>query len=311
MFGCQGRKLLPRERKLFAECDPFGFILFDRNISSPGQVRALVGELKESVRRKNVPILIDQEGGRVVRLRPPHWPVVPSAKDLISREGGDVERMSRAVFVSSRLVAQELANLQITINCMPVLDLEIDSGHEIIGDRAYAGEPEIVAKCGRSACQGSLDGGVLPVIKHLPGHGRATSDSHVSLPFVRNRLAELVRTDFAPFRALCDMPIGMTAHVVFSDIDPNRPATTSPVVISEIIRGYIGFDGLLLTDDICMSALEGSLSERAKASLLAGCDVVLHCSGVFSEMCELVRNITAMSNASWDRAERAAAFSAK
>ena len=311
IFGCEGYHLLPEEREFFTESDPFGFILFERNIFSPNQVRCLINDLRDLTGNVDLPILIDQEGGRVARLRPPYWRIFLAARQLVSRTGDDVEKTCRAIFINSRILAHELSELFITIDCMPVLDLAVAGAHEVIGDRAYGSAPARVAKYGRAACDGLLAGGILPVIKHIPGHGRATVDSHISLPSVQSKRNELERTDFVPFRALRHMPLGMTAHVVFSDIDPMRPATLSPVIVSDVIRGDIGFDGLLITDDICMSALQGSLLERAQASLSAGCDIILHCSSILSEMKELAGGIKTMADSSWRRAERAVEFSTK
>lgn len=303
IFGFQGLELSPEERSLFADSNPFGFILFKRNISNPDQVRSLIESLRILVGRRNLPVFIDQEGGRVVRLKPPHWRFLPSAQYLVARSGGNVEKACRAIFLNSRILAHELSELLITVNCMPVLDLLLAGSHEVIGDRAYSAEPEHVGEYGRAACDGLLSGGVLPVIKHIPGHGRATADSHESLPFVNARLSELVKEDFVPFRTLAHMPYAMTAHIVFSNIDRERPVTISPLLVSKIIREHIGFKGLLITDDICMSALDGSIVERAQASLFAGCDLVLHCSGILSEMQDLTQEIQRMGESSWEKAQ--------
>ena len=301
IFGCTGTRLSESERRFFRDADPLGFILFQRNVESPEQVRALVAALRDSVGRDDAPMLIDQEGGRVQRLKPPHWPAYPAAARLASLG----ERAEEAVRLGARLIADDLAALGITVNCMPVLDIPEKSADPIIGDRAYGDAPAGVATLGRAACEGLLEGGVLPVIKHIPGHGRATVDSHLALPRVTAARDSLDARDFQPFRALADMPLAMTAHIVYTALDAERPATLSPQVIDQAVRGSIGFDGLLLTDDLSMRALGGSFAGRAAGALDAGCDVVLHCNGDEAEMTEIagaVRPLTARSRARLDRA---------
>jgi beta-N-acetylhexosaminidase len=280
ILGCAGTALTPEEQAFFREADPLGFILFQRNCSDPDQLRRLVAALRETVGRDDAPVLIDQEGGRVARLRPPHWPAYPSAA-RIATLGADAEAAARVV---TRLIADDLARLGITVDCLPVLDLPVPGADAIIGDRAYGTVPERVAALGRAACEGLLAGGVLPVVKHMPGHGRATVDSHLACPVVGTARDELAAHDFAPFRALSDMNWAMTAHIVYSAIDPMRPATLSPTVIAEVIRGEVGFAGVLVSDDLSMQALGGSIGERAAGALAAGCDVVLHCNGRLDEM---------------------------
>lgn len=284
IFGCAGRALTSWERGFFAETDPLGFILFARNCEAPAQVRALVADLRAAIGRADAPVLIDQEGGRVQRLRPPHWRDAPAAARFGRLAEQAPARACEAARLNARLIAGELADLGITVDCAPVLDLRLESTHSAIGDRAFAADPARIADLGRAVCEGFLAGGVLPVIKHLPGHGRALVDSHHELPRVDLARAELEPSDFAAFRALADAPLGITAHVLFTAIDPVRPATTSPIVISEVIRGSIGFDGLLMTDDLSMSALAGDLASRAAAALAAGCDLALHCNGERAEM---------------------------
>ena len=308
IFGCAGLTLCSEERNLFADGNPYGFILFDRNIENPAQVRRLVHDLRCAVGRQDAPILIDQEGGRVARLKPPHWWAAPAAGNFELSLGSSEHKAREAIFINSQIVAHELSELGISVDCMPVLDLSIDTAHQVIGNRSYSAEPNRVEEFGRAACLGLLSGGVLPVIKHIPGHGRAPSDSHVSLPVVEARWEELVRTDFVPFKRLSSMPMAMTGHVLYSSIDPRHPATTSPLVIADIIRGEIGFEGLLMTDDICMSALEGSPVERAEEALSAGCDLVLHCNGQFDEMVDISRRIGVMAHSSWNRTVRANEF---
>jgi beta-N-acetylhexosaminidase len=281
LFGCSGEILTAAERAFFAEANPAGFILFQRNCRDPDQVRALVGEMRGCVGRADAPVLIDQEGGRVARLKPPHWRTYPAAARLAA-----LDEAETAVRLGARLIADDLASLGVTVDCLPVLDLPIAVADRVIGDRAYGGDPAQVARLGRAACAGLLAGGVLPVVKHMPGHGRARVDSHFALPVVDADAATLAETDFAPFRALGDVPWAMTAHVVFSAIDDHQPATLSPVVIDRVIRGAIGFDGVLVSDDIGMGALGGSFAERAGGALAAGCDLVMHCSGDLAEMRE-------------------------
>ena len=301
IFGCAGTVLSTEERTFFASTKPYGFILFDRNISDPSQVQSLTKELRETVGHSVVPILVDQEGGRVARLRPPQWRETPSARCLVSVLAEDKELACHAIRLNSHLIASDLIQSGISVSCMPVLDLASLGGHEIIGDRAYSRNPQDVSQYGRAACEGLLESGVLPIIKHIPGHGRATLDSHLALPRVDTGIEELIRTDFVPFRELCEMPMAMTAHILFSAIDPVFPVTLSATVVSRVIRELIGFDGLLVTDDISMSALTGTLGYRARKALEAGCDLVLHCSGILSEMEEVAMAVGPMSAASSDR----------
>ena len=287
ILGCAGTQLNADERTLYASTEPFGLILFARNIENPDQVRVLAHDFRSIVGRADAPVLIDQEGGRVQRLKPPHWPDFPTADVFGKIYGRDRAAGIEAVRLGARLIADELAVLGINVDCLPVADLRHAEGHGIIGDRAYGADPGTVAELGGAAAEGLLEGGVLPVIKHMPGHGRARADSHEVLPVVETSLAELDRTDFEPFRRLAHLPVGMTAHVVYSALDPERPATISPLVIEQIIRGAIGFDGLLLTDDLSMKALSGTLGNRTEMSLAAGCDIALHCNGRIEEMREV------------------------
>ena len=284
IFGCAGPSLGEDEATFFRSVDPWGFILFGRNIASPGQVRALIAALRACVGRPDAPVLIDQEGGRVARLGPPHWRRYPPARAYAEMATRDPAMAYEMAWLGARLIAHDLAALGINFDCAPVLDTPAAEAHEIIGDRAYGDTPERVALLGRAAAEGFLAGVVVPVIKHIPGHGRAMADSHEALPVVRAPLAELEAIDFAPFRNLADMPMAMTAHVVFAAIDATRPATLSPIVIDKVIRGSIGFAGLLLSDDLSMRALSGGLAERAREALDAGCDVILHCNGDPAEM---------------------------
>jgi beta-N-acetylhexosaminidase len=304
VFGCAGAQLSTTERDFFRRINPLGFILFQRNCETPDQVRALTRALREAVGRGDAPVLIDQEGGRVARLKPPHWPVYPGAAALAALGG---ERAREAVRLGARLIADDLAALGITVDCLPVLDMPVAGADAVIGDRAYGDAPERVAALGRAACEGLLAGGVLPVLKHIPGHGRGLVDSHHALPRVEASRTELEASDFKPFRALADMPLAMTAHIVYTAFDAERPATLSRPVIDEAIRASIGFDGLLLTDDLSMRALGGSFAGRAAGALEAGCDVVLHCNGDMAEMTEVAGAVGPLSPAARARAERAAA----
>jgi beta-N-acetylhexosaminidase len=305
IFGFSGPELNDDERRLFAETGPLGFILFSRNCVSPEQVRALVLDLRETVGRADAPVLIDQEGGRVARLGPPHWRAAPAAARFAEIADVEHSRAVEAARLNARLLAAELADLGIDVDCAPVLDVPQPGAHRIIGDRAYGDVPERVALLGRATCEGLLAGGVLPVIKHIPGHGRATADSHADLPVVDAPREELERVDFAPFRALNAMPWAMTAHVVYTALDPAAPATTSSVVIEDVIRGSIGFDGVLVSDDLCMNALEGPPESRARAALAAGCDIALHCNGVLAEMKAVAAACRPLTPTAQDRLSRA------
>ena len=307
ILGCHGPTLNEWERAFFAEAGPYGFILFKRNCETPDQVAALIGDLLESIGRPDAPVLVDQEGGRVQRLGPPHWRAMPAAARFGELAADDAEVGRDAVALNARLLGDELAACGFTADCAPVLDLSYPETHEAIGDRAFGSDPALVADLGRAVCDGLSAAGVLPIVKHMPGHGRATVDSHHELPRVSAGLAELEASDFAPFRALADVPWAMTAHIIFEAVDAERPATVSPRMIEEVIRGFIGFDGVIVSDDLSMKALSGSPSERAQASLAAGCDLVLHCNGKPEEMTELAEGVGDMSAMSTERLARAAA----
>jgi len=289
IYGCSGASLTGDERRFFTEARPTGFILFERNCLDPDQVLRLVAELKEISGRAGTPVLIDQEGGRVRRLKPPHWRTHPVAAAFAALSERNRALADEAVRLNAALIASELFDLGITVNCAPVLDVPQPGSHGIIGDRAFGTDPETVARLGLAAAEGFLSMGVAPVIKHIPGHGRATADSHHDLPVVEATADELEKTDFPPFRALRHMPWAMTAHVVYTALDKDNPATTSARVIRDTIRGGLGFEGVLVSDDIGMKALSGSYAERAAAALAAGCDLVLHCSGDMAEMEETAR----------------------
>ena len=292
IVGIEGHALAGHERALFARRPPLGFILFARNISEPEGVAALVASLRDAVGRSHAPVLIDQEGGRVVRLGPPHWRRAPAAAELAA-----VPDAARAVELNSRLIAEELHALGIDVDCLPVLDLAIAGAHRIIGSRAYGADPDRVANLGGAACAGLLAGGVLPVIKHIPGHGRARADSHQALPVVDTDRHTLAASDFVPFAQLADMPIAMTAHIVYAAIDPDLPATLSPAVIAGVIRGEIGFQGFLVSDDLAMGALSGTPALRTAAALAAGCDAVLMCSGKAGDNAAVLEAATPLEGA--------------
>lgn len=306
IFGCSGLALEPAEKDFFRDAKPWGFILFKRNVRDPAQVRALCAELRESVGH-DAPILIDQEGGRVQRLREPHWPAYPPGR-AYANPALPLELRERAARLGARLIARDLAALGIDVDCLPVLDVPVSGAHDVIGDRAYGDDPALVARLGRAAAQGLLDEGVLPVAKHVPGHGRAGVDSHLSLPVVEASREALEARDFAPFRELADLPLAMTAHVVYTAIDPENCATHSRRVIEEIIRGHIGFDGLLMSDDVGMQALAGDFASRTRALFAAGCDLALHCSGVMDEMTAVASEAPDLSQAASQRSERALAL---
>ena len=284
ILGCAGPTLSPEERRFFRRVKPWGFILFGRNVQTPDQVRSLVDALRETVGRADAPVLIDQEGGRVQRLGPPHWRRYPPGRAYGELPANDLLQRRGIARLGGRLIAHDLAALGINVDCAPVLDVPDPAGHEVIGDRAYGRTADEVALLSRATAEGLIAGGVLPVIKHIPGHGRARSDSHLELPVVDAGFDELDGRDFAPFRVLSDMPMVMTAHVIYSAIDAKRPATTSNKVMRKVVRGAIGFDGLVMSDDLSMRALSGDFAERAKAARAAGCDVVLHCNGGMAEM---------------------------
>jgi len=282
-----GLSITDEERAFLRDADPWGFILFKRNVGTPDQVRALVDAMREAVRRADAPVLIDQEGGRVQRLGPPHWPSYPPGAHYGNLFDRDPEEGLAAARLGARLIASDLTALGITVDCLPIADVPLSDADPVIGNRAYGTKASKVATIGTAVAQGLMAGGVLPVLKHLPGHGRATVDSHHRLPVVATDRKTLESSDFAAFQPLARLPLGMTAHVVFSAIDPVAPATTSVTMVAEVIRGFIGFDGLLMSDDLSMNALSGTLAERARATLAAGCDVVLHCNGTLEQRREV------------------------
>jgi beta-N-acetylhexosaminidase len=302
--GCAGLALNDEERAFLRQEDPWGLILFKRNIGDREQVRALTQSFRECVARADAPVLIDQEGGRVQRMVPPHWRGYPAAAAI--EAGLDPSRAEAAARLVARLIAHDLIEVGITIDCAPVVDVAGDGMHAAIGTRAFSSRPERVVAMGRAVAEGLLAGGVAPVIKHMPGHGRARVDSHHELPVVDAARGDLKR-DFAPFAALRDLPMAMSAHLLYTAIDPARPATMSSIVVQEVMRGEIGFDGLIMSDDLSMRALTGSFEERAAAVIEAGLDVVLHCNGDLEEARAVASATPALTGASLRRAKAALA----
>jgi beta-N-acetylhexosaminidase len=307
VFAISGTVLTPDERAFLRDANPLGFILFARNCEDPNTIRALTADLRDALGREDAPILIDQEGGTVMRLRPPVWHEAPPAQAIGRLYLRDPDRACRAAHCLGALFGAELRDLGIDVNCAPVADLGFPETTAAIGTRAYSSNPDVVSTLCRQVAEGLMGEGCLPIIKHLPGHGRATVDSHRVLPRVSADLETLKTQDFTVFRALNDLPLGMSAHVVFEAIDPDHPATVSRLVIDQIIRGDIGFDGFLFSDDIAMSALSGTPGERARAVLSAGCDAVLHCTGKLPEMIEIATDAPVLSNAAETRWTRAVA----
>lgn len=283
IFGCSGHRLTEEERALFRAHRPVGLIVFARNCDTPEQLRALTAEFREAVGHPDALVLIDQEGGRVARLRPPHWRQTPAAGLFARMAAGDAAQAEDAVYWNARLIAEELRQCGITVDCAPLADIPVSGAHDIIGDRAYGDEPGQVVRLARKMADGLTDGGVWPVLKHIPGHGRARDDSHEKLPVVDASLESLRASDFVPFRELADIPFGMTAHILYTALDAEKPATLSPAVI-RLIREELGFTGLLMSDDLSMKALSGDMGELARGVLAAGCDLVLHCTGKMDEM---------------------------
>jgi beta-N-acetylhexosaminidase len=311
IYGLSGLRITSEERRFFAATDPLGFILFARNIGEPAAVRDLVAGLRDLVERADAPILIDQEGGRVQRLKPPHWRAAPPAAQFGALYRHAATAGVEAARLNAQLIAMELADLGITVDCAPVLDLSVPGAHDVIGDRAFDRDPAIVAALGAAACEGLRAGGVMPVIKHIPGHGRSAVDSHFDLPTVAAPAALLEPNDFEPFRRVgggagSDRCWAMTAHIVYQAYDVTAPLTLSAPAIDRAIRGAIGFDGVLLSDDVSMQALAGDVGARAAAALAAGCDVVLHCNGDMEEMRAIAREVGPLSTSAHARLARAA-----
>ncbi len=305
--GITGTELSAAEREFIVTERPWGFILFKRNVANPSQIAALNAELRTVLGDADAPILIDQEGGRVQRLGPPNWPVYPPGAAFGRLYDTDSALGLTAARLSARLIADDLIQTGVTVDCLPLADVPVAGADAVIGDRAYGTEPGKVAAIARAVTDGLEQGGILPVLKHIPGHGRATADTHFSLPVVDTLESVLEKTDFAAFQALADLPMAMTAHVVFSAVDAAHPATTSAKMIKRVIRGAIGFQGLLMSDDVSMNALAGSIAERTRAAFAAGCDVVLHCNGKLDEMRQVARETPELSGKAMQRAQRALA----
>jgi beta-N-acetylhexosaminidase len=305
--GLSGTVLSPAECDFIRAERPWGFILFRRNIETPDQVAALTAEIRNVMGEADAPVLVDQEGGRVQRFGPPNWPRYPAGAAF-----GQIYDVApalglKAARLSARLIADDLMRVGVNVDCLPLADVPVPGANDVIGDRAYGYEPNKVARIARAVTEGLEEGGILPILKHIPGHGRAMADSHMSLPVVDTSKAELESIDFAAFKPLADLPMAMTAHVVFSAYDPAHPATTSATMIERVIRGLIGFQGLLMSDDVGMNALAGSIAERTKALLAAGCDMVLHCSGELAEMHQVARETPELSGKPLERAKAALA----
>lgn len=300
--GLKGTRLSADERAFLAEAAPWGLILFRRNVEDADQLRRLTSEFRDALGWQ-APVLIDQEGGRVQRMTAPHWRKYPSGYRLAG--AAELAGDPRLIEDVAHLIGDDLAAVGIDVDCAPCLDIATADMTPAIGDRSYGGQPGLVAAAGRAFANGLMSAGVLPVIKHVPGHGRARVDSHHELPVVDADLDSLASSDFAPFAALADLPAAMTAHLVYMAVDPDRPATQSSIVIDEIIRGRIGFDGLLFSDDLSMNALKGAIAERARATLVAGCDIALHCSGDMGEMVAVAAEAPELVGKAAARAERA------
>ncbi len=304
--GIAGAALSRAESSFLRSAEPWGVILFTRNVEAPRQLRALTEAIREILGR-DAPILVDQEGGRVQRLGPPHWRSYPPGAAYGRLYDADPSIARRAAYLGACLMASDLVAVGIDVDCLPIADVPVAGASSVIGDRAYGETAEKVAAIASCFSDGLLDCGILPVLKHIPGHGRARVDSHSELPFVESDYSTLAATDFAAFRSLAKLPIGMTAHVVYSNIDPLAPASTSVTVVHDVIRSFIGFSGLLMTDDISMGALSGSIESRSGGALAAGCDLILHCNGKLEEMEEVASAVPALGGEAAERAEAALA----
>lgn len=304
IFGCASTSLDAREKAFFRDAAPLGFILFARNIQNPDQVRSLIEELRQCCGRDDTPILIDQEGGRVQRLSPPHWRDSPPPGIFANLHDKDQSAGLEAVRLNARLIAATLSDLTITVNCLPCLDIPQSNSHEFLRGRMSGNTAEQSTLLGQATCDGLLSGGIMPVIKHIPGHGRATTDSHLALPRITASREDLQGVDFVPFKALRLAGWAMTAHVIYDQIDADRPASTSPIITQQIIREHIGFDGFLVSDDICMQALSGSITERFSECLRAGSDTVLHCNGNMDEMKKIADTAHQMNDRALERYKR-------
>lgn len=307
IFDCEGPTLTADEKAFFKDVNPYGYILFARHCTSPDNIRRLIGDLKSLSGRDRLPILIDQEGGRVARLKPPQWPKFPPASVFANMALDDREKAHRACYLNARLIAHELFELGITVNCAPLADLPVEGAHDIISDRAFGTDPDRVIFLARAMAMGLMDGGVVPVLKHIPGHGRATVDSHDEVPVVTTPLDTLRKTDFVPFKALSNLPMAMTAHVLYTAIDDQNMATLSEKTVN-LIRTELNFGGLLLSDALDMKSMSSlTLAERARKTLAAGCDIALHCNSSFREKQELAKGIAPLEGKALERGEKAMA----
>jgi len=305
IYGLSGQELTGEERAFIREAEPWGFILFQRNCASRVQVRSLTDDLRTVTGRAALPILIDEEGGRVQRLKPPEWRKRPAMAAFGTLYAKDAARGIEGAQLNAQILAADLAEIGATVDCVPCLDIPVQGAHDVIGDRAFAKDPVVVARLGRIVAETLLEAGLLPVLKHMPGHGRASVDTHEALPRVSTPRADLSKSDFAPFKALSHLPLAMSAHVIYEAIDETLPATLSPRIIQEIIRDEIGFGGLLMTDDLNMKALSGGIGERAARAIRAGCDIALHCNGKLAEMQEVAKAVPDLEGKSLARAQAA------
>ncbi|MEK9624821.1 MAG: beta-N-acetylhexosaminidase [Halieaceae bacterium] len=303
IFGLEGLVMSSSERDFFRDSAPMGYILFGRNVENRNQLRQLTDDLRELHGSSSLPILIDQEGGRVARMQSPEWFSYPPAAVFESVFVKNPEAAVRACRANFEALALDLAEVGITVTCAPVLDVPVDGAHDVIGDRAFARDPECVSALGRACLEGLLAAGVDGVIKHIPGHGRAAADSHLALPQVSASHTELAN-DLIPFKALADASMAMTAHVIYERWDSERCATLSPTVIQDVIRGEIGFDGLLMSDDLDMKALSGDIGDLAREAQAAGCDVVLNCWAKMNDMVAIAEKMSAPSSKTLDRIQR-------
>lgn len=308
--GCSGLELTEREREFLRAEQPWGLILFARNCDSPEQIRQLTAAFRATVGRPDAPVLVDQEGGRIQRLKPPRWPAYPSAGAIAAVAAGDPAAGRRLARLCGRLIGEDLFGLGITVDCTPVLDLRIPGAHDIVGDRAYGATADAIVPLAEAVVDGLSAAGVAPVVKHIPGHGRALADSHLELPVVE-AAADALAADFEPFRRMNRQPMAMTAHVVYRAFDPREPATLSRTVIQDVVRGLIGFDGLLMTDDLSMRALTGGIGENAARAFSAGCDVALHCNGDLEEMAEVAAACPRLEGRAAERAAAATAWAVR
>ncbi|MBR0551144.1 glycoside hydrolase family 3 N-terminal domain-containing protein [Stakelama marina] len=306
IYGLSGLSLTDAERAFFAEADPVGYILFKRNVGDRAQLRALTDELRTLSGRDDLPILIDQEGGKVARMGPPEWPAFPAGPAFDALYEIAPASAIEAARVNAQAIALMLAEVGITVDCLPLLDVRQPETTPAIAERVFGAEPMRVSALGRATIEGLRRGGVVGVVKHMPGHGRAVVDSHYELPVVKAD-AHALESDLEPFHTLKDAPMGMTAHVVYEAWDSERPGTLSPVIVEDVIRRRIGFDGLLMTDDIDMKALSGSAGEKAAAAIAAGCDVALDCWARMNEMVDIAERTGELTTAGRERLDRAMA----